>query len=255
MEPVFKWLERLRGRSSAAREYRIPAGERVYAIGDVHGCAKELDSLLAVIGADIAGSTLTNRLVFLGDLVDRGPASAQVIERLYHGQVPADHPTFLMGNHEEVMLDVYDGKVERLDGWLRFGGVQTLESYGIAREDIFRLGLDLPNLMQERIPEAHIAFIRGFANRVEIGDYLFVHAGIRPGIPVDEQQASDLRWIRSGFLDDDTDHGRMVIHGHTITSRPEIRANRIGVDTGCYQSGRLTALVLEGTDRRFLTNP
>lgn len=251
---VFNLWDRLFGRRSAVREYRVPPGERVYAIGDVHGCAAQLDSLLNLIAADLAESELTSHLVFLGDVVDRGPASAQVIHRLCGGEVPTDHQTYLMGNHEEVMLDVYEGQVERLEGWLRFGGVQTLESYGIAREEIFRLGLDLPDLMREYIPRAHIEFMRGFADSAEIGDYLFVHAGIRPGIAIDEQQASDLRWIRAGFLDDGTDHGRIVVHGHTITGKPDVRSNRIGVDTGCYQSGTLTALVLEGADRRFLTN-
>lgn len=247
-------LKRFRGRPTAPPVYRVPKGERVYAVGDVHGCARQLDALLKAIEADCAGSQLQTRLVFLGDLVDRGPASAQVIERLLHGDLPAAHHAFLMGNHEEVLLDVYEGKVGRLEGWLKYGGVQTLRSYGITREDILKLGLGLSALMRERIPEEHIRFIRTFADKLQIGDYLFVHAGIRPGVPIPQQRSSDLRWLRGGFLDDDTDHGLMVVHGHTISNEPEIRDNRIGVDTGCYQTGKLTALVLEGAERRFISN-
>jgi serine/threonine protein phosphatase 1 len=137
-------------------------------------------------------------------------------------------------------------------GWLRFGGVQTLESYGLSRGDIFKLGSDLPKRMREVVPAAHMEFMRRMEDQVRIGDYLFVHAGIRPGYPLNQQQPNDLRWIREEFLSDERDHGAMIVHGHTIVASPELRSNRIGIDTGCYSSGRLTALVLEGTERRFL---
>lgn len=247
-------LKLLRGRRSSPPEYRVPPGQRIYAVGDVHGCARELDSLLNAISSDCAATDKDTQLIFLGDLVDRGPASADVMNRLCVGDLPAARHAFLMGNHEEVMLAVYDGDVDRLDGWLRYGGIQTLESYGISREEVFCLGLDLPAVMAERIPAEHIEFMRGFADCLQIGDYLFVHAGIRPGVAVEEQSASDLRWMRGEFLDDARDHGLIVVHGHTISSEPDVHHNRIGVDTGCYKSGTLTALVLEGTDWRFLTN-
>ncbi|MEO5972212.1 MAG: metallophosphoesterase family protein, partial [Sphingomicrobium sp.] len=193
-------------------------------------------------------------VVFLGDLVDRGPDSAGVIRRLLDGPLPGHRHSFLMGNHEEAMLRVWDGEEDTLRGWLTYGGRETLASYGLGRNEIFKLAADLPRAMREVVPQAHIDFIRGFDDQVRVGDYLFVHAGIRPGVPLDEQDQSDLRWIREEFLyDEDSDHGVMVVHGHTIAAEPEVRSNRIGIDTGCYSSGRLTALVLEGTERRFLT--
>jgi len=191
-------------------------------------------------------------LVFLGDLVDRGPDSRGVVERLSRGPLPGVRQSFLMGNHEEAMLKVWDGHTDVIAGWLRFGGVQTLESYGLTRGDIFRSGSDLPKRMREAVPAHHIEFMRGMQDQVRIGDYVFVHAGIRPGCPLEEQQPNDLRWIREEFLCDDRDHGAMIVHGHTITASPVVRANRIGIDTGCYSSGCLTALVLESSERRFL---
>ena len=246
-------IRRLFGlKPSAQAEFNVPPGVRVYAIGDVHGCAIELDRLLSAIADECSTAQLATHLVFLGDLVDRGPASAAIVARLERRDLPGHRHDFLMGNHEEIMLRVLDDHVEHLEGWLRYGGVQTLESYGIEREEIFRLGLDLPARMREVIPDRDVAFLRSFRDQLRIGDYLFVHAGIRPGIAPAEQSASDLRWIRQGFLDDNTDHGFLVIHGHTITKEPDIGSNRIGVDTGCYQTGKLTAIVLEGATRRFL---
>jgi serine/threonine protein phosphatase 1 len=230
----------------------VPTATRVYAIGDVHGCLAELDRLLLEIEEDSAGWSGKLILVLLGDLVDRGPKSRGVIERLLNGPLPGSELHVLMGNHEEAMLSVYDGTIEPR-GWLSYGGLQTLESYGIARADHFAPGFDLGRRMREAIPAEHIAFIRGLPNHVSIGGYLFVHAGIRPGVPLGEQRASDLRWIRGGFLDSDVDHGVTVVHGHTITDAPETMPNRVGIDTGCYAGGQLTALVLEGAERRFLS--
>lgn len=236
----------------AKSEFKAPPGVRVYAVGDVHGCVTQLNRLLQIVADECSAALSSTHLVFLGDLVDRGPASAEVVARLERRDLPGDRHDFLMGNHEEIALRVLDGDVEQLEGWLRYGGVQTLESYGIEREEIHRLGLGLPSRMREVIPERHVAFLRSFRDQLRIGDYLFAHAGIRPGIAPAEQSPRDLRWIRQGFLDDSTDHGFLVIHGHTITKEPDIGSNRIGVDTGCYQSGRLTAIVLEGASRRFI---
>ena len=231
----------------------MPAGVRVYAIGDIHGCLAELDALLRKVGEDSAAHSGETHVVFVGDLVDRGPDSAGVVRRLREGPIPGDRRSFLMGNHEEAMIGIWDGDLESLGGWLTYGGVETLQSYGLGRGEIFRLGTDLPRRMREVVPPEDIAFMRGFEDQVRIGDYLFVHAGIRPGVPLAEQDQYDLRWIRSEFLDDEeTNHGVMVVHGHTITSEPDVRSNRIGIDTGCFASGRLTALVLEGTERRFI---
>lgn len=249
---MFGLLQRRLTKSASA--YRIPAGVRVYAIGDVHGCLAELRSLMESIKTDCGYFNGETRLVFVGDFVDRGPDSKGVIDFLVSGNLPGDRHHFLMGNHEEAMLQVLEGDTESLSGWLRFGGAQTLESYGINRVEIYRSGIDLPVLMRQAIPHTHADFLRRLEDQVRIGDYLFVHAGIRPGTPLAEQDQFDLRWIREEFLlDDETDHGMMVVHGHTISTTPELRPNRIGIDTGCYSTGRLTALVLEDENQRFLS--
>lgn len=232
----------------------VPFGSRVYAVGDVHGCLSELQKLVELIRADSSFLEGELHLVFVGDYIDRGPASAGVIDYLVSGRLPGCHHRFLMGNHEEAMLDVMGGETESLSGWLRYGGMHTLQSYGIGRAEVLKLGVDLPRRIREVVPASHAKFLRNLEDQVRIGDYLFVHAGIRPGTPLPQQEQFDLRWIRDEFLEDDeTDHGVMVVHGHTIAAEPEVKRNRIGIDTGCFSSGRLTALVLEGTERRFLS--
>lgn len=224
---------------------RVPDGLRVYAIGDVHGCKKEMMRLLDEIErsrSDYEGST---HLVFLGDMVDRGPDSAGVLEHVLTARLPADEVTFLMGNHEEIMLDCYNGKAESYSSWLRFGGIETLASYGVSRETVFSNNFDLSKAMRRAMPPSHISLLRSFKDTLSLGDYLFVHAGIRPGRELEEQSPSDLRWIRTDFLNDKTDHGFTVVHGHTITPNVTRHRNRIGVDTGCFRSGILSALVLE----------
>jgi serine/threonine protein phosphatase 1 len=238
---------------STVSQYRTPGGVRVYAIGDVHGCLTPLKRLLHAVEKHAHGTNLQTHLVFLGDLVDRGPHSSGVLGLLMSNQLPCDSHHFLMGNHEEAMLAVWNGDTGTTANWLRYGGRETLLSYGASHADIFAAGADLPRLMRAVIPEAHIRFIERFQNSLRVGDYLFVHAGIRPGVPIAEQEVGDLRWIRNEFLsDDETDHGVMVVHGHTISSSPDVRTNRIGIDTGCYSSGVLTALVLEESRREFL---
>jgi serine/threonine protein phosphatase 1 len=248
---VFGLLQRFT--KSARPAASVPHGQRVYAIGDVHGCRAELDRLLDRIASDCDSAPAETHLIFVGDLVDRGPDSAGVVERLLIGNLPCDRHSFLMGNHEEAMLDAWDGDTETLQGWLAYGGRETLESYGVDRAETYRSGAEIIGRMRACVPRRHIDFVRSFQDQVRVGDYLFVHAGIRPGVPLPEQDSYDLRWIRDEFLlDGETDHGVVVVHGHTISEQPEIRTNRIGIDTGCYASGRLTALVLEGAARRFL---
>ena len=231
-----------------------PKGHRAYAVGDVHGRLDLLDQLLAMIEADIAArSPSKNLIVFLGDLIDRGPQSAEVVERLRTWQ-PGDAQTvFLCGNHEEVLLRVLDGEPAILADWLRFGGSECLASYGLEPAAIMRMEEpDALAAVRAAIPAEHRAFLASFADTFRFGDYLFVHAGIRPGIGVAAQSQTDLRWIREQFLDDATDHGFVVVHGHTISEGVEERANRIGVDTGAYRTGRLTAVAIEGPERWFL---
>ncbi len=229
-------------------------GYRAYAVGDVHGRLDLLDQLLGKIEADIAVREASqNLVVFLGDLIDRGPQSCQVVERLMTWQ-PADASTiFLCGNHEEVLLRVLKGEPGLLADWLKFGGAECLASYGLSRERLLNKNeSEALTAIRAAVPEAHQSFLASFADTFRFGDYLFVHAGIRPGLDVAAQRSKDLRWIRAPFLDDLTDHGFTVVHGHTISESVEQRSNRIGVDTGAYRSGLLTAIAVEGTQRWFL---
>lgn len=233
---------------------RVPAGTRVYAIGDIHGRLDLLDQLLFRIEADDrTRGGAKSQLVFLGDLVDRGPNSAGVVQRALELKQSGGAVRFLMGNHEEVFLKTLAGSLEALRFFVKIGGRATVLSYGFDEADYNRLRFEelLPELIA-RVPQEHVAFLKSFEDRIAIGDYLFVHAGIRPRVPIEEQTGGDLRWIRSEFLDFRGDHGAIVVHGHTITDEVEERPNRIGIDTGAFASGRLTALGLEGGERWYL---
>lgn len=235
--------------------HAVPAGQRVYAVGDIHGRADLLDSLLARIEEDAAGrGAAETMVVFLGDLVDRGPDSRGVVERLIafsRGPVPS---RFLMGNHEEVFLRALTGDIKALKFLLRIGGRATVLSYGVNDAEYRELDFEgLAAHLRDKVPEEHVRFLSSFEEMIEVGDYLFVHAGIRPGIDVDAQRASDLRWIRDDFLQHRNSFGKLVIHGHSITEDVDIQSNRIGIDTGAYESGRLTAIGLEGAERWFLS--
>ena len=234
--------------------YALPEGERVYAIGDIHGRRDCLDALIALIDVDNAArGKADTKLIFLGDLVDRGADSRGVVERAMH-IAKSPKTVLLMGNHEEILIRAWEGDRKAAGLFHRVGGRETLLSYGVteAEYDACDLG-DLAELVAQHIPVEHVTFMRNFIDQWRCGDYLFVHAGIRPGVPLDEQSGSDMRWIRREFLDDPRDHGLMVVHGHSITEHVEERNNRIGIDTGAFASGRLTALGIEGTERWVLS--
>lgn len=230
---------------------RGPRGRRAYVIGDVHGCLDQLEQLLERIEAELRDcSRGKTSIVFLGDLIDRGPASAEVVERLRNYSPARASTHFIMGNHEEVMLRVLAGETGLIPSWLRFGGAETLRSYGAEpRELDGSNSAAIVDRLKSAIPAEHVKFLEGFADSISFGDYLFVHAGIRPGIELAEQAQSDLRWIREPFLGDETDHGFVVVHGHTITHEVEVTPNRIGIDTGAFYTGMLTALAIEGSKR------
>ena len=251
--PVQRLLDLVKKR--APREYGIPAGRRVYAVGDIHGRLDLLDTLLDAIAADNQGRGPADTLIiFLGDLVDRGPDSRGVVERLIAYSKGPTASRFLMGNHEEVFLRAVDGDIKALRFLIRIGGRATILSYGIGESEYQSLDFeDLAAALKERVPAEHVAFLSAFEEWVEIGDYLFVHAGVRPGVDLAAQQASDLRWIRDDFLLHRDSFGKLVVHGHSITRDVDLRPNRIGIDTGAYESGRLTAIGLEGTERWFLS--
>ena len=222
---------------------------RVYAVGDIHGRDDLLGQLLVQIEEDNRSRGPSRTLiVFLGDLIDRGPASAGVIERLRLYAPEAIEPHFILGNHEEVLLRLLDGDSVLVRDWLRFGGAECAASYGLDPVALGRMtSREAAARIREAIPAEHSRFLAGFDDTLRIDDYLFVHAGIRPGLPLASQAQSDLRWIRGPFLDCEHDHGFVVVHGHTITEEVDQRSNRIGIDTGAYASGKLTALGLEGT--------
>jgi serine/threonine protein phosphatase 1 len=233
---------------------RGKAGARAYAIGDIHGRLDLLDRLLERIEADIAvRPRRRNFVVFLGDLIDRGPDSAGVVERLRTYRPASATPIFLAGNHEEVLLRLLAGDKDILASWLKFGGAECAESYGLNPDALKRVEEEAAlQLLQAKVPRAHAEFLASFADTFRFGDYLFVHAGIRPGIAVEDQDRLDLRWIREPFLSDAKEHGFIVVHGHTIVGRVEERPNRIAIDTGAYHSGVLTALAVEDERRWYL---
>jgi serine/threonine protein phosphatase 1 len=234
----------------------LPQGELVYAVGDIHGRADLLQALVRKIGDDARTSPKaeTKTLVFLGDYVDRGPDSADVVETLVSKLPDGFEAHFLKGNHEALLLGfLYDSSL--LLHWLLNGGGATMASYGVQVEELEGAGVG-PEKWREAfasaIPMAHVRFYEGLKLGVSIGDYHFVHAGIRPGVPLEAQQESDLIWIRQEFLTWTEPFGKVVVHGHTPTKAPDVRANRIGIDTGAFFTGRLTALRLEGASQRFL---
>ncbi|PWC52323.1 metallophosphoesterase family protein [Azospirillum sp. TSO22-1] len=234
----------------------VPRGLRVYAIGDVHGRLDLLDRMLDMIETDgAAAPELVKYIVYLGDYVDRGPHSRGVIKRLAEGPPPGFGAIHLKGNHEASMLAFLED-IRVGPNWLTFGGTATLASYHVPPPHADSAPEDLAQAQEQlrlRLPPAHRGFLDSLRTSVTIGDYLFAHAGIRPGVPLERQREDDLLWIRDDFLRSAADHGKVVVHGHTISPEPELRANRIGIDTGAFATNRLTCLVLEGTERRFLT--
>lgn len=233
----------------------LPLGLRLYAIGDVHGRADLLRDLLARIEADDARRAAADtQIILLGDLIDRGPDSAAVVDLAI--RIVAHRPStrVLLGNHEEVFLRLYNGDIAALPFFLQIGGRETLMSYGL---DSATIGSSddaaLLATLRARVPAAHIAFLRGCEDMVIAGDYAFVHAGVKPGVALAEQVPGDLRWIRKPFLTHSGAFDRMIVHGHSITEAVDERANRIGIDTGAFYSGKLTAIGLEGADRWYLS--
>ncbi|WP_088344904.1 MULTISPECIES: metallophosphoesterase family protein [Rhodomicrobium] len=235
----------------------IPPGLRVYAIGDIHGRLDLLDALLGMIEArEAAWPAEKAMLIFLGDYVDRGPDSRGVVERLLTGLPERFDAAFLRGNHEDILLHCLRGP-GWFDNWAMNGGLATIKSYGVeidAETELRRL--DAKRILaafRRAMPEAHRAFYRGLPVSREIGDYFFVHAGVRPGVPLGAQRAADLTFIRDPFLSHQGDFGKIIVHGHTPVAAPEFHPNRIAIDTGAVFTGRLTALCLEGAARSFLT--
>lgn len=241
-------------------------GTAIYAIGDIHGRADLLSDLHRQIAADAEQRRAERRVVvYLGDYVDRGVDPAGVIDLALEGPSPEGlgdtaaggfEVVTLLGNHERLMIEFLDD-VRRGPLWLRNGGDATLRSYGVEPGPGPHLDeaglLTLQAALRQRLPGRHLEFLQQLRLLHVEGDYAFVHAGIRPGVALDAQTEEDLIWIRDLFLRSESDHGHVIVHGHTIIPEPEIRPNRIGIDTGAYYTGHLTCLALEGTKRRILS--
>jgi serine/threonine protein phosphatase 1 len=260
MAAVSKILDALFGRRTADDTGpllgRIPDGERVYAIGDIHGRFDLLRQLHADIAADRKGDGQKETVIYLGDYIDRGVDSPQVIDFLLDLATDGDVKRIcLLGNHEAMLLGFLDNP-QGAGRWLTNGGQTTLHAYGVASPRVPAAPADMETARQalrERLPAAHLNFLQDLKLCHQIGDYYFVHAGVRPGVPLGQQVKEDMIWIRNEFLDAQDDFSKIIVHGHSIRAKVEERPNRIGIDTGAYMSGTLTALVLEGDQRRYLS--
>lgn len=248
-------LQRLRDFFTPAPPPRLPAvpdGQRYYAIGDIHGRLDLFEGVIAAVEDEIAAAPATDhQIILLGDLVDRGPDSAGVIERARAWQ-ETRNVRILAGNHEEMFLNAFQ-KPETLRHFLKHGGYETLLSYGFSAKHLVTLPLEdifaqLPDVVSQDTRD----YIAGFETMIRAGDYVFVHAGIDPSRPLNDQKRSDLLWIRERFLSHEGPLERVVVHGHTIFNNVMDCGNRIGIDTGAFRSGVLTALVLEADQRRVL---
>jgi serine/threonine protein phosphatase 1 len=232
----------------------ISAGnKRLYVIGDIHGRSDLLDRMINAIHRDNEKHGWRDSLtITLGDYVDRGPDSFGVVERLAHNPFPADYIA-LRGNHE-VLMESFLQDSSVADYWRRLGGLETLHSYGIPTNDVKRgKGVEeAASALNAGLPDAHRAFLASLRSSICIDGYFLCHAGVRPSIPLDRQSVDDLLWIRDEFLNSKEDFGKMVIHGHSPHEWPEVRPNRINIDTGAFATGRLTCLVIEGGQGRFI---
>lgn len=250
---MIKALSQLfRAAAPVAQRASAPKGQRWYVIGDIHGRCDLFEALAAAIEADdAAAGPAETTVVLLGDLVDRGPDSAGVIARARDWQERRS-VRVLAGNHEEMFLESFED-TEMLRHFLRHGGRETVLSYGLNRERYNAMSLaELQAEMARIVPAGDREFLANAEEWIEVGEYLLVHAGINPLVPLAEQRRSDLLWIRNRFLDHGEPFSHVVVHGHTIFDEVEDAGTRIGIDTGAYRTGRLTALVLEGSARRTI---
>jgi serine/threonine protein phosphatase 1 len=253
MNPFLKRFGKALALAPAASERWVPDGMRVYCVGDVHGRDDLLRQMAERVEADSERSSVNHAVtVFLGDYVDRGLGSMRVVEQLARGEWPTPIIA-LAGNHEDLLMAFLENE-GAFQTWRSLGGLETLHSYGVnvasamAKRDFGAVQA----AFAARFPEPHRQFLENLKVSVALGDYFFCHAGIRPGVPLDRQDRNDLVTIRDTFLSSEAEHGKLVVHGHTPSVVPEIRSNRIGIDTAAYATGRLTCLVLEKDERRFL---
>jgi serine/threonine protein phosphatase 1 len=244
---VFKRL------NSRTKRPKVPDGLRFYVVGDVHGRADLLDQVLERIDEHLAVKPAFRPVeIFLGDYIDRGPGSREVLDRLI-ARSRACETVCLKGNHE-TYVEGFLSNPTTLSEWRYFGGLQTLLSYGLAPAVNMTMAeqAELAATFGHALPESHRRFLTGLISSFTCGDYFFVHAGVRPGIPLPKQCEADLLWIREDFLLCEENFSKIIVHGHSPVPEPDIRPYRINIDTGAYATGQLTCLILEGDDRHFI---
>jgi len=250
----FARLKNLLGGKTRSATVTVPAGERFYVIGDVHGRTDLLRQLHAMIADDAASrGWARNQLIYLGDYIDRGPDSRGVMALAMSNDPPGFGKLHLRGNHEAMLLDFLENPYSG-SAWLNIGGDAVLREYGIAAPSEFSQPEQLAHaakLLAEAMLPSELAFLQNLKPCHRAGGYFFTHAGVRPGVQLDMQQEQDLVWIRRPFLNHNNDFGAIVVHGHTVCNEVEIKTNRIGIDTGAHATGRLTCLILEA-NRRWL---
>jgi serine/threonine protein phosphatase 1 len=228
-----------------------PAATRIYAVGDIHGRADLLSEIIARIDDDIRRRPVAHTVeVYLGDYIDRGPHSRTVMD-LLAVRLVANRAVCLRGNHEAVMEGFLQDPAI-LQYWQQLGGMQTLASYGVELRNGTETANDMHRRFLEAFPREHELVMQCLRNQFSCGDFLFVHAGIRPDVPLDDQDPNDLIWIRDEFLDCTLGHERFVVHGHTPVPHPDIRSNRINIDTAAWRTGTLTCIAIEGSTILFL---
>jgi serine/threonine protein phosphatase 1 len=234
---------------------RTAAGERIYAVGDVHGRMDLLLQLLSQIEQDDSlREPRRKRLIFLGDLIDRGPKSKEVVSLLSQAQRSAKRLLVLMGNHEAALLDTLDGDEDAQKMWLAHGGAATLDSFGINPPEEGESAASFADRMKQHLPPALVRWLRNLPLSMQSGSYFFCHAGVRPGVKLAHQRPEDLLWIRRDFLESDGDHGAVIVHGHSVCGDSvEITHNRINLDTGAYNSGILSAIGLQDDEQWVLS--
>src|SRR5437588_3375552 len=227
---------------------------RLYVIGDIHGRSDLLDRMIGDISRDLDGNPVAESLtVTLGDYVDRGPDSRGVLDRLVCNPFPTRFVA-LKGNHE-VLFETFMRDPSVADHWRRLGGLETLQSYGVAVGQVMmgKNYREAAEALQAAVPLAHFEFLASLKTSLMVGQYFLCHAGVRPGVSLERQSADDLLWIRGPFLDSNADFGKIVVHGHTPSEMPQVLPNRINIDTGAFMTGRLTCVVLERDRVRFIS--
>lgn len=253
---MLNFIRRLRG-GPAPEPFTAPVetgGDVVYAVGDIHGRYDLLEQLLEQIRSDAGPSAGAPRIVFLGDYIDRGEGVRQTLDLLVDFAARRDaEPVFLMGNHEQMLLRFLDDPAAG-ERWLRFGGLQTLVSYGVAASPGLRDSLEALRVRAElsRALGPHLDFLRALRLSHRVGNVLFTHAGADPAAPAGEQETQTLLWGSERFLATDRQDGIWVVHGHIVVDQPSAERGRISLDTGAYFSGRLTAARIVDGDVTFL---